>query len=614
MDKLLWELVLWLGRGAIIIAVKSYSWFIKKPTVWLSVMAMENFAIRKKTLALSGFGITVAFVLLAQLQILGSVVTLFWILAAFSFLVSFSMLGIQEEEEFIEAAEDIKAQKRADREELKLSKNTSDWEANDNDYDSSLSQAEIARRIETVMSGSKLYPEEDYEKLPNFYLTDYYTINEIEEDGTVDVTFKTYTSSTMAKTTDDLRKNLASLLAASMEYEGTEEYLTPGQVQGSINLKLYPNMPENGEIDFVKDIFVHTDEIWEDTDHLKQGIPYGVNSVGQRCYYKPYENHALAGGSSGGGKSVWARNIVAGLAKSDAIIIGFDLKMGVELEPFADRLSALATTPDEALILLEVLVKVMNIRYGIARQRGLQGIAADSKEFPLIAVVMDEIAQLTDSDNFPTKALKEQYYYPIQSSLKKLYTLARAANMVLIAMTQSPKATIVDTNMRNNIASSYGLRTKDNTQLVTIIGGAGEKLPIIAPDEIGAGYGVGKGLGNDVVKFKTYFISTEKLNTLIKETVKNTPDLAKDPYKSWAMMTKFNDEVWNSRLVFWEETGMISEKAYSALVDAKTLTEIKNELNPKEVTFILNSVVDMLPDGKLLSKRFTFEDINEFAG
>ena len=612
--------------GQLIISLIRLAWnlgqllftvLIYRPAAWIGVKVMERFSIRKNTLALYGLGLAILLMLLTSLQLFATVVVFLWIAAAFVLAVSISFFTIQEEEGFISDVEWNKEQKALDKAALKDSKNVSNWEDEENEdleYVDVLSRSEVIELIETAMSGSKLYPQEDFEKRPNFYLSEYYVINNIAPDGEVDVTFRTYSGADMVKTTDDLRKNLSNILASSFQYEGAEEYIVTGQLQGSINLKLYPVMPDDGKIDFVADTFIHTDEIWEDTNHLEQGIPYAVDENRNRLYYQPYENHALAGGSSGGGKSVWARNIVAGLCKSDAIIVGLDLKMGVELEPFSDRLTALATTPDEAVKLLEVLVNVMNVRYGIARSRGLQGVPKDSKEFPLIAVVMDEIAQLTDSDNFPTKALKDEYWIPIMSNLKKLYTLSRAANMVLIAMTQSPKATIVDTNMRNNIKSSFGMLTKDNTQLVTIIGPDGDKIPTITPDEVGSGYGVGKGFGSGVTKFKTYFISTERLNELIKETAVNNPDVrANDKYNSWKLLGEFEDEVWNSRLTFWEEIGMITSAGYDALINTESLLSIRHKLTEKEVNFILKSYLDMLPDGKLIAKRFTFEDINAFA-
>lgn len=590
---------------------------IYKPATWIGVKVMERFSIRKNTLALYGLGLAVLLMLLTSLQLFATIVVFLWIAAVFVLAVSISLFTIQEEEGFISDVEWNKEQKALDKAALKDSKNISNWEDEENedlDYVDVLSNAEITSRIETSMSGSKMYPQEDFEKLPNFYLSDYYTINEIESDGTVDVTFRTYVSAEMAKTTEDLRKNFSNVLTSSLEYEGAEEYFVTRQVQGSINLKLYPVMPETGEIDFVTMTFAHTDEIWEDTNHLVQGVPYAVDKFGNRLYYKPYENHALAGGTSGGGKSVWARNIVAGICKSDAIIIGFDLKKGVELAPFGDRLTALATTRDEALILLEVLVNVMNTRYGLADMQGLTGIPADSKEFPLIAVVMDEIAQITDIKKYPTKQEKDDYYYPMISNLGKLYALARAANIVLIAMTQSPKATILDTEMRNNVISSYGMRTKDNTQLVTIIGPEGESIPVIKPDELGAGYGVGKGFGSEVVKFKTYFITPERLELLVKETAVNKPDvLGNDKYNMWAGLYEFEEEVWNTAISFWSATKMISEDAETALMDAKTLTEIRSKITQDDVNFLLKAVVDNKKNGKLIEKRFTFEDINAFA-
>ncbi|MFE0455788.1 tyrosine-type recombinase/integrase [Streptomyces sp. NPDC058914] len=83
--------------------------------------------------------------------------------------------------------------------------------------------------------------------------------------------------------------------------------------------------------------------------------------------------HQLTLGATLSGKSMYLRHLVSGLARQPVALVGIDCKRGVELAPFAPRLSALATDPDEAAELLSVLVKEMEDRYDLIKAR--QGIA-----------------------------------------------------------------------------------------------------------------------------------------------------------------------------------------------------------------------------------------------
>src|SRR5690606_39953023 len=88
--------------------------------------------------------------------------------------------------------------------------------------------------------------------------------------------------------------------------------------------------------------------------------------------------HQLTLGATLSGKSMYLRHLVAGLARQPVALVGIDCKRGVELAPFAPRLSALATDPEQAAELLPVLVKEMEDRYDLIKAR--QGIAPGTPE------------------------------------------------------------------------------------------------------------------------------------------------------------------------------------------------------------------------------------------
>ncbi|GAA4790565.1 FtsK/SpoIIIE domain-containing protein [Streptomyces ziwulingensis] len=113
--------------------------------------------------------------------------------------------------------------------------------------------------------------------------------------------------------------------------------------------------------------------------------------------------HELILGATQSGKSVYLRNLLCGLARQPVVLVGIDCKWGVELAPFAPRLSALADTPDRANELLDALLEEMEARF---RLIGLASVEPDTvltsdvwglpdKVRPVpVVIVVDEVAEL----------------------------------------------------------------------------------------------------------------------------------------------------------------------------------------------------------------------------
>ncbi|MGW7272221.1 FtsK/SpoIIIE domain-containing protein [Streptomyces sp. NPDC054864] len=105
---------------------------------------------------------------------------------------------------------------------------------------------------------------------------------------------------------------------------------------------------------------------------------------------------ALTLGANQSGKSMYQRNLVAGLAKLPVGLVGIDCKRGVEQSRYAPRLSALATTPQEAGHLLDVLVTEMEDRFDLLSLHGvsdLWDLPEHVRPVPLV-VLVDEVAEL----------------------------------------------------------------------------------------------------------------------------------------------------------------------------------------------------------------------------
>ncbi|MFI6606764.1 FtsK/SpoIIIE domain-containing protein [Streptomyces sp. NPDC050507] len=159
-------------------------------------------------------------------------------------------------------------------------------------------------------------------------------------------------------------------------------------------------------------------------------VPVALREDGT-AFVRDYKKipHGLTVGANQSGKSMFQRNLITGLAKLPVGLIGIDCKRGVEQRGFAPRLSALATTPDEADSLLEVLVQVMEERFDVLSAHGvsdLWDLPAKVRPVPLV-VLVDEVAEL-----FLTAVKKdEERRDRMVMRLVRLAQMARAVGIYL---------------------------------------------------------------------------------------------------------------------------------------------------------------------------------------
>jgi S-DNA-T family DNA segregation ATPase FtsK/SpoIIIE len=176
-------------------------------------------------------------------------------------------------------------------------------------------------------------------------------------------------------------------------------------------------------------------------DSAPMRVPVALREDGS-VHYRDYRAvpHGLTLGATESGKSVYQRNLVAGLAPMDVALVGIDCKQGVELFPLARRFSALADNPDTALELLEALVSHMEEVYQLIRaeQRisvavpdaeiaaDIWDLADDIRPVPVV-VLVDEVAELA---LFASKE-EEKRRDRIITALVRLAQLGRAAGIYL---------------------------------------------------------------------------------------------------------------------------------------------------------------------------------------
>jgi S-DNA-T family DNA segregation ATPase FtsK/SpoIIIE len=228
-------------------------------------------------------------------------------------------------------------------------------------------------------------------------------------------------------------------------------------------------------------------------------VPMALGDDG-RVWVRDYRRapHGLTLGATESGKSVFARNLIHGLASQPVALCGIDCKKGVEQRPFAPRLSALAMDPDAALELLRVLVNVeMARRFDLIRDHmGIPGAVADGeitadvwglpakvRPAPLVLVI-DEIAELFLG---ATKADKARIEATVQL-LVRYAQLSRSAGMYLEVMGQrfgselGQGATLLRSQLTNRVVH----RVNDLASAKMGLGDVSEQATIaatqIAPD------------------------------------------------------------------------------------------------------------------------------------
>ncbi|MEU6080459.1 FtsK/SpoIIIE domain-containing protein [Streptomyces sp. NPDC047108] len=249
--------------------------------------------------------------------------------------------------------------------------------------------------------------------------------------------------------------------------------------------------------------------------------------------------HQLTLGATLSGKSMYLRHLITGLARQPVALVGIDCKRGVELAPFAPRLSGLATDPDQAAELLPVLVQAMENRYDLIRAR--QGIAPGTpneeitsdiwglpeKQRPVpIVLFVDEVAEL-----FLVATRKdEERRDEMVTQLIRLAQLGRAAGIYLEVCGQRFGAELGKgaTMLRAQLTGRVCHRVNDEASAKMALGD-------IAPEAVSAACAIaperpGLAVAGDTSggwsRIRTPYLSLGDAAEICQETAHLVPDLA----------------------------------------------------------------------------------------
>lgn len=177
-----------------------------------------------------------------------------------------------------------------------------------------------------------------------------------------------------------------------------------------------------------------------DNDPHADAIPWpgpSVRSITEPINMGPFEDatqcrvlflrrHAIFGGTTGSGKSGGLNVLLANLtACSDVIIWAIDLKRGMEIGPWHDCIDRLATTPEQATVLLRDAVAIMEARAEFLAAHGRR-VWEPSPEMPALIIIIDEYAELAEQAP------------DAMDDTDSLARIGRAVAVTMIAATQRP--------------------------------------------------------------------------------------------------------------------------------------------------------------------------------
>lgn len=231
--------------------------------------------------------------------------------------------------------------------------------------------------------------------------------------------------------------------------------------------------------------------------------------------------NVTVGGVPGSGKSGWINLLLGHLAFLPAVrVVVVDLKFGVEAEPWRRRISEVIDNTDDAVDLVERLLRIVETRYRHMRAVGVRNawvpgyLTADD---PVLVVVFDEVADL-----FPTATREEKDRTALVTSrLRQLVSLGRAAGVITVLSTQKPTAESLPTAIRDLTTVRVCFKTTTAAQTEAVLGD-GWRESGLNPADFDAvtqrGYAVATGTSGGLVLCRTALLTDEHVADIVART------------------------------------------------------------------------------------------------
>lgn len=217
--------------------------------------------------------------------------------------------------------------------------------------------------------------------------------------------------------------------------------------------------------------------------------------------------HMIAAGETGSGKSVIIRCCLWQLINQGARAYMIDFKGGVEFGIDYERYGEVIMDRERAAEVLEMLVQENNARLALFRPLKVKNLPEYNKKtgknLCMVAVVIDEIAELLDKKGVPNK--ERQIYERMEGSLSTLARQARATGIILLLGVQRPDSNVLTGQIKNNITIRICGRFADKSASEIVLNTtAAVNLPNIR----------GRFLylqANELIEFQAYYFDDETM-------------------------------------------------------------------------------------------------------
>lgn len=191
--------------------------------------------------------------------------------------------------------------------------------------------------------------------------------------------------------------------------------------------------------------------------------------------------HLLAGGTTGGGKTMtlagWLASLMMTVPPSQLRITLVDLKAGSSF-PWAKQMphvDALLTTPTEVCTLVAQWVDEADTRFAAFAEGGVEdlraALAAGWTQYPYRMLVIDEFKDLKDQLDHDKDALKD-----LERNIGRLGQKARGAGLLLWIITQHPMAVAIGSTLKANLPSRLALKVTSTSASQVILDSPGAEM------------------------------------------------------------------------------------------------------------------------------------------
>ena len=236
----------------------------------------------------------------------------------------------------------------------------------------------------------------------------------------------------------------------------------------------------------------------------------GVTEDGQP-WRLPIPVSTLTAGCTGSGKAsaMWMLllNLAPAIRSGLVQVHGVDLKGGMELGLGTRLFTRYATTPKEAVILLEDAVQAMTAR--AATLAGHARSHTSSAAAPLVVILIDELAMLTSY-----LSNQRDLFQRADKALRALLGLGRAPGFVVWGFLQDPRKDTVP--QRHMFTQTIALRLREREEVAMVLsdgavaaGATCHKIPRTTP---GVGYALTE--DGDVTRVRCAFVPDDMIRAL----------------------------------------------------------------------------------------------------